>query len=93
MMNDDEVGNFTENVLLSYFLKRSNDIKPSSLWYEYSMLRTKKNIKYYKKQVSFVKKNSVGNKFLKEAPGSQDLMKTVSRPFFKFCERFQNCLL
>lgn len=63
---DKKVVNFTENVLLAYFSKRSNDIKPSSLWSEYSMVRaclsSKENIdiKTYKKLMAFMKQNSVG---------------------------------
>lgn len=56
----------TENVLLAYFSQRSKDIKPSSLWSEYSMVRaclsSKENIdiKTYKKLMAFMKQNSVG---------------------------------
>ncbi|KAJ8974044.1 hypothetical protein NQ317_008985 [Molorchus minor] len=77
-----KVVNFTENVLLAYFPKRSNTIKPSSLWSEYSM-----------KLIAFVKQNSVGfrpkkskvfsrehiYKFLKEAPDSQSLQYLASQ--------------
>lgn len=63
---DKKVVNLTENVLLAYFSKRSSDIKPSSLWSEYSMVRaclcSKENIdiKTYKKLMAFMKQNSVG---------------------------------
>ena len=39
-VKEKHVENFTEKVLLAYFLKLSTTLKPSTLWSKYSMLRT-----------------------------------------------------
>ncbi|CAH1110052.1 unnamed protein product [Psylliodes chrysocephalus] len=63
---DKKVVNFTENVRLAYFYKRLHDIKPSSLWSEYSIMKAclsskdNINIKNYKTLMAFIKQNSVG---------------------------------
>lgn len=57
---------YTEKVFFDYFSERSNKVKPSSLWSEFSMIRAelsaKENIdlKNFKKLMSFLKQNSVG---------------------------------
>ena len=53
----------TENILIAYFSELSKDFKPSSLWSNYSMLRSTININHnvditkFTKLISFLKKN------------------------------------
>ncbi|KAJ3645940.1 hypothetical protein Zmor_023559 [Zophobas morio] len=59
---------FSENVLLAYFQRLSKNMKPSSLWAIYSMLRTTINLKHnidiktYTKLCEFLKRMSAGYK-------------------------------
>lgn len=61
-----KVENLTENVFLAYFSKRAKDIKPSSLWSEYSMVKSlllaEKDIdlKQFSKLTAYMKRQSVG---------------------------------
>ncbi|KAJ8985412.1 hypothetical protein NQ317_017041 [Molorchus minor] len=62
------IKNISENVLTAYMKKLSCDIKPSTLWRTYSMLKTMINIKNnidissYPKLCSFLKLKSTGYK-------------------------------
>ncbi|KAJ8979476.1 hypothetical protein NQ317_009463 [Molorchus minor] len=62
------IKNISENVLIAYMKKLSCDIKPSTLWTTYSMLKTMINIKnnidisIYPKLRSFLKLKSTGYK-------------------------------
>lgn len=60
------VNGINETVLLAYFSERSKQVKSSSLWSEYSMVRAQlmakqnMNIKTYARLQAFLKRNSVG---------------------------------
>lgn len=60
------VKNVTENVLLAYLKEKSEILKPSTLWSEYSMLKATLiinkhvDIRKFTKLIPFLKKKSVG---------------------------------
>lgn len=60
------IENFTEKVLLAYFLKLSTTLRPSTLWSKYSMLRTmiylNKNVDICKftNLIAFLKRKATG---------------------------------
>lgn len=60
------VGNITENVVLAYLKEKSEILKPSTLWSEYSMLKAtllinnNVEIRNFQKLIPFLKKKSVG---------------------------------
>jgi len=61
-------GSFSENTIMAYFARISNDIKPSTLWSVYSMLRSTLSVKHnvdiseYHKLRIFLKRQSTGFK-------------------------------
>lgn len=65
---ENNTNSFSENVLLAYFQELSNQMKPTTLWSIYSMLRTtlniynNLNITAYAKLTDFLKSNSYGFK-------------------------------
>lgn len=66
--NGNQINSFSENVLLAYVGKLSKDLKPSTVWSMYSMLRSTINIKHnvdisqYAKLKAFLKRKSTGFK-------------------------------
>jgi hypothetical protein len=60
-----------EEVILAYLLEKSKTLKPSSLWSNYSMLKSTINVKKnidisrYSKVIAFLKRKSVGYKVKK----------------------------
>lgn len=66
--NDKKVHIINEEVILAYFMEKSKILKPSSLWSNYSMLKSTINIKNnidisrYPKVIAFLKRKSVGYK-------------------------------
>jgi hypothetical protein len=70
--------NVTENVCLAYFADRAKHVKPSSLWSEYSMVKSslliKKNIdlKHFFKLTAFMKRQSAGYQCKKSKVFSKD---------------------
>ena len=77
-----EVKNILENVLIAYMKKLSQQIKPSTLWTTYSMLRTMLNNKHnidiltYCKLRSFLKLQSSGYKSKKSKILTSEQTKT-----------------
>lgn len=61
-----ETSSFSENILLAYFSTLSEKYKASSLWAQYSMLKStiianhNIDVKSYSKLIAFLKKQSVG---------------------------------
>ena len=61
-----KVNHISENIMLAYFSEKEKVLKPSSLWSEYSMIKTTLavkediDIKKYLKLISFLKRKSVG---------------------------------
>lgn len=66
--SDKKVHTINEEVILAYFMEKSKVLKPSSLWSNYSMLKSTINIKNnidisrYPKVIAFLKRKSVGYK-------------------------------
>lgn len=66
--NDKNVHTINEEVILAYLMEKSKILKPSSLWSNYSMLKSTINIKNnidisrYPKVIAFLKRKSVGYK-------------------------------
>lgn len=81
-MLEHEVKNISENVLTAYMKYLSKDLRPSTLWTTYSMLRTMLNIKKnvdistYCKLKSFLKLKSSGYKPKKAKILTSEEMKT-----------------
>uniref|UniRef100_A0A6P7H181 Uncharacterized protein LOC114344851 n=1 Tax=Diabrotica virgifera virgifera TaxID=50390 RepID=A0A6P7H181_DIAVI len=69
--NDKNVHTVNEEVILAYLMEKSNILKPSSLWSNYSMLKSTLNIKNnidisrYPKVNAFLKRKSIGYKLKK----------------------------
>jgi len=67
-----------EKVMLAYFSERSQQVKSSSLWSEYSMIRStllvheNVDVKLYPKLLALLKKNSVGYRAKKSKVLSED---------------------
>jgi len=68
MEKKNKTKSWSENVLLTYFSNLSKEIKPSTLWSVYSMLKTTINMKHninigtYPKLQTFLKRKSTGFK-------------------------------
>jgi hypothetical protein len=71
---------YTENVLLAYFSEKSKDYKSSTLWAQYSMIRsslivnTNIDISKYPKLMAFLKRNSDGYQAKKSKVLTRDQM-------------------
>jgi hypothetical protein len=71
---------YTENVLLAYFSEKSKDHKSSTLWAQYSMIRsslivnTNIDISKYPKLMAFLKRNSDGYQAKKSKVLTRDQM-------------------
>lgn len=76
--NTRKVSKYSENVLIAYFAEKSKNMKSSTLWSIYSMLKAglsaKNNIDIasYKKLIAFLKKQAVGYKPKKSKTLSQE---------------------
>lgn len=66
--NDKNVHTINEEVILAYLMEKSKILRPSSLWSNYSMLKSTISIKNnidisrYPKVIAFLKRKSVGYK-------------------------------
>lgn len=83
--NDNQEHSFSEKVLLAYIGKMANELKPSTLWSTYSMLRNtiyiKHNVdisKYYKLK-AFLKKKATGFKSKKTKELTSQQIQTFLR--------------
>ncbi|XP_049886289.1 uncharacterized protein LOC126380733 [Pectinophora gossypiella] len=79
---DHKASSFSENVLLAYFQSLHNKFKPSSLWVEYSKLKSTINLYHqtdiskYAKLLAFLKRKSEGFKAKKAQTFSPNHLKT-----------------